>query len=97
MTYSRNRGRYIEFHDGKWYFSDTQEEINGKVKCNHCGMEMKDDEYDSCLGKLPGVKYACCGHGEISECYIQFLDDTVIRGKDAKDLQDILKKYRKEI
>lgn len=29
------------------------------------------EDYDSCLGQLPNVKHACCGHG-ISDGYILF-------------------------
>jgi len=38
---------------------------------------------------------ACCGHGQINDAYIQFLDSFSIYGKDAKVIIDILKKYNK--
>ena len=30
--------------------------------CPHCRLDMPDGP-DACLGTLPGVSHACCGHG----------------------------------
>lgn len=35
--------------------------------------------HGSCLGNLPGVVAACCGHG-VKEGYIKFSNGTVVRG-----------------
>ncbi|KKK90130.1 hypothetical protein LCGC14_2726150 [marine sediment metagenome] len=32
--------------------------------CTKCGKIAGPDGHDPCLGKLPGVKDACCGHGK---------------------------------
>ena len=37
------------------------------------------DYVDPCLGYLPGVRYACCGHGE-EHGYIFFDNGVVVRG-----------------
>jgi hypothetical protein len=37
-------------------------------------------EPDPCLGQLPGVRGACCGHGDPAGAYIGFESGTVIRG-----------------
>lgn len=35
------------------------------MKCEYCNKEYKPgDKPDPCLGRLPGINYACCGHGK---------------------------------
>lgn len=38
--------------------------------CTSCGGFPTPDGYDSCLGFLPGVAAACCGHGNTEDAYI---------------------------
>lgn len=46
------------------------------IECPHCGggaTEVDGVEIDPCMGKLlPGVRNACCGHGDPSKAYIQW-------------------------
>lgn len=42
-----------------------------KLKCTKCGKMATSEGHDACLGTLPGVKAACCGHG-VDEGYILF-------------------------
>jgi hypothetical protein len=54
--------------------------------CLTCGlpyMEFREGWIDPCIGKLPGVIFACCGHGQETG-YIAFENGTVIRFKDCK-------------
>lgn len=46
-------------------YVDTDEIIDGAEprKCKQCGMYPTADGHDPCIANLPGVKYACCGHG----------------------------------
>lgn len=37
------------------------------------------DYVDPCLGHLPGVRYACCGHG-VDHGYIFFENGVIVRG-----------------
>ena len=65
------------------YYLDTGEQVPGdpcmKRPCAHCGKSCSlGSDVDPCLGKLPGVKNACCGHG-VREGYIQFDNDVLIR------------------
>lgn len=47
--------------------------------CKKCGHQKEfKGEPDGCLGWLPGVVDACCGHGENGEQYLHFQDGTVI-------------------
>ncbi len=39
--------------------------------CSHCKQAKVIGCHDPCIANLPGVKYACCGHGE-GPGYISF-------------------------
>ena len=65
-------------------------------KCVHCNkypIVEGNEVYDGCLGKLDTdvVANSCCGHGDDSGAYVQFWDWSCIRGKEAVELQKILK------
>ena len=48
--------------------------------CAKCGEQKEFNcDNDPCLGFLPGVIDACCGHGDRKEAYIHFQDGTVLR------------------
>lgn len=60
--------------------------------CPRCGhIKQSINEPDGCLGRLPGVKFACCGHGK-RPGYILFENGVSIRilavTKSAKDLRE---------
>jgi len=38
--------------------------------CVRCGQMPTDDGHDACLGHIPGVRAACCGHG-VTEPYVR--------------------------
>ena len=63
MVWSHLRGHSIEYKDGKWYYSDTGEFANYDRPCVRCGKMPTKEGYDACLGYIPGVVGACCGHG----------------------------------
>ena len=52
-------------------------------KCPACKQVRKADGLDPCLGVLPCVKYACCGHGGRSDTmvggYVYFENGICIR------------------
>lgn len=43
-----------------------------KKKCKICKKKLDPSKPDPCFGMLPGVKFACCGHGEKDGGYISF-------------------------
>jgi hypothetical protein len=48
-------------------------------RCNDCGMTVTRGQPDPCFGgPLPGVRFACCGHGE-DYGYIAFENGVVVR------------------
>jgi len=59
------RGHPVYFKDGRIYYRDTDEEVDfDKARpCPRCGRLPTPEGHDACLGTLPGVKSACCGHG----------------------------------
>jgi hypothetical protein len=79
------RGHQIEwdYYVQDYVYKDTGEiysyEYNLGIyrPCKHCGLKPTKEGYDGCLGKLPGVIYACCGHGIESRAYIKWKDGVV--------------------
>jgi hypothetical protein len=47
--------------------------------CRLCGQLPTPEGHDACLGTLPGVRAACCGHGK-TEGYVMFDSGLMIRG-----------------
>lgn len=45
--------------------------------CPMCGLRKTKDGHDPCIPNLPGVKFACCGHG-IRSGYIYFENGCII-------------------
>lgn len=76
-----------------WRYSDTDESTEATHKdraCGYCGMRETPEGHDACLGTLPNVMNACCGHGEAEKAYIQRWDRTVVRGQKAADLIQVM-------
>ena len=55
----------------------TEQRKEGWI-CPACGLARGPSLHDPCIENLPGVDFACCGHGQHSG-YISFEDGTVIR------------------
>jgi len=71
---SKWRGHPIVFSD-EWQYADTLESVAETWKerpCGHCGSPSTPDGHDGCLGTIPGVMNACCGHGDSADAYVQF-------------------------
>jgi len=45
-----------------------------KQTCNKCGKDYDPNEPDPCLGRLPSVCCACCGHGKNSPYFLIWCD-----------------------
>jgi len=86
------RGYKIELLNNVYVYSDSKQPVseNKQRKCGKCNLEQTEDGHDGCLGKLPGLMNACCGHGH-DKPYVQFMDGFVIKGNDAKIVIKILK------
>ncbi len=83
---SHFRGHPIVWLSERWVYEDNQEPIPGwggeNRSCIKCGSTewSGDGHVDQCLGVLPGVDNACCGHGAPEEAYIHFTNGVMIRG-----------------
>lgn len=80
------RGHPIEFKDGEWKYIDTGEStvLTWRTRaCGHCKQSETPEGHDACLGTLPGVRNACCGHGSSESAYVQFDAGTELRGLSA--------------
>jgi len=79
---SKFRGHDIYQKNGKWFYLDG-DIVENRKSCGHCGKHDTEEGHDGCLGTLPGVMNACCGHGQANEAYVQFWDGICIRGHSA--------------
>jgi len=79
-----SRGWPIHSKDGEWVMDDTGMPDDGILPCKQCGKHPAEDEHDPCIVNLPGVRNACCGHGD-TEPYISFvgLPRVTLRGQPA--------------
>lgn len=89
---SKYRGNEIEYNGKDWIFSDTKEIVskNKNRACGNCGKEKTKEGHDHCLGTLPNVMNACCGHGSEKEAYVQFANKW-FGGKEALKIISKLK------
>lgn len=80
---------YVEW----WYFEETGEtldrdrEEHENMICKRCKRRPTSEGHDGCIGKLPGVRHACCGHGVVKEAYIEWKDGVVSRFDNEKPLE----------
>ena len=70
---SHCRGWEIKYENERWVFSDNNEpcKTDNRRPCKRCNRFPTKEGHDACLGELPGVISACCGHG-IKEPYIKY-------------------------
>ena len=68
-----------------WRYEDTGQPVaeNPEPACGLCGAETTPEGHDGCLGTLPGVVNACCGHGRELEAYVAFEDGRRLAGREA--------------
>ena len=59
---SHQRGWPIIWN-GQWVYKDTHEPISVERPCHRCGQMPTPEGYDACIGHIPNVSSACCGHG----------------------------------
>lgn len=83
------RGHEIEYIGGAWRYVDTKGPIEysqfSRRSCGHCSKDPTPEGHDACLGPLPDVMNACCGHGRVEEAYVQFWGGARLAGQAALD------------
>jgi len=81
------RGHPIHFdrQQKEWLFSENRQLVKDdpQRECGYCGISNTPEGHDGCLGTLPGVMNACCGHGSDDEAYVQFDTGKILRGSNA--------------
>jgi hypothetical protein len=85
------RGYPIEKKNGEFIFCDTGKptiETWQDRPCGFCGKYNTPEGHDGCIGTIPGVTNACCGHGDVNDAYVQFETGKVINGQKALPLLD---------
>ncbi len=98
MKKETHKGHEVYVKDDTWYYSSDDKPVSENWKSRGCGLCNKLDiidgheSYDACLGRLPGVMNACCGHGD-SSAYIQLPGGKVLsNAKSIKFIDNILGK-----
>ncbi len=82
-SFDSHRGNNIELVGDNWIYSDTKElvsETHNERPCGKCNEIRTPEGHDPCLGTLPNVMNACCGHGNNNQSYIQYENGQILRG-----------------
>jgi len=85
---------YSDDNGNTWYYVDT-DEYTGDIgdrslrDCSKCKLSLTEDGHDPCIANIPGVKYACCGHG-LDKPYLMLNDKTVWNFKDFDEIKQWL-------
>lgn len=66
-----------------WIYTDTRQIPEESRPCAYCNLSASPEGHDPCIGTLPGVMNACCGHGDLSSAYVQFEEGVTVRGQQA--------------
>ena len=74
------RGHYRTWDNAlkRWAYEDSC--VDDLLLCKKCCETIDGSEPDICLGNLPGVDSACCGHGIREQAYIRFTNGLTVRG-----------------
>ena len=56
------RGHRVVWDDPNWVYEDGVV-VDLTRACADCGEPPTPEGFDACLGPIPGVHSACCGHG----------------------------------
>lgn len=86
MEITQLRGHDVYEKDGVFYYVDNDEptvQTWESRPCGHCERHNTDEGHDGCLGTIPHVINACCGHGNIREAYVQFGGGFAIYGTEC--------------
>lgn len=86
-----NFERHLRKHHGGWDADVRRRGVDTSLGqagyCAFCDRTMSDGP-DACLGFLPGVSHACCGHGGVTEAFV------VIGGEPDQDYSTIANPIR---
>ncbi len=80
-AYTRGYEIFFDEKDNMWKYCDSHDSSKHKRACKRCGRIPLKGGYDACLGKIEGVKHACCGHGIESQKYMIYKNKKSIKRK----------------
>ena len=52
-----------------------------RLVCDVCHIESTPEGHDGCIGTLPDVMNACCGHENPDHAYVQFWEGLTVDGQ----------------
>ncbi len=96
-TRSWIRGHFTIYNEKGWLYEDTLEKADDDRRCAHCHEYPTEEGYDHCLGFLPGVKHACCGHGIPENAYVVLDNDCCFRGHEALEMIVLIQQKGREL
>jgi len=66
------RGNKIVLREWGWIYDDDGSNVDDDPwrECGFCGLGVTEQGHDACLGTLPHVDNACCGHGEGRDSWV---------------------------
>jgi len=93
-TFHRGHKVYA-LQDSKGVYSDWRYTDGSKIKkeerpCTRCGTPATKDRHDHCIANLPGVEYACCGHGK-EDGYVKLYNGKVLRFNTNYSREEVIK------
>lgn len=68
-AHSSSRGWPIVYINNQWVYADNHKKLYQR-RCKQCQQLPTQEGHDVCLGKIPNVISACCGHGMIKSFQI---------------------------
>lgn len=80
------KGHEIKLVNNEWFFINSSKSVKDnwrKISCGVCGEKSTKEGHDNCIGTLPGVVNACCGHGQTDEAYVMFSNGFILRSNSA--------------
>jgi len=92
---SHHRGHKVHaLQDSRGVYSDWRYADGAKIKdeerdCPRCGSSHDFKDHDHCIANLPGVEYACCGHG-VEDGYVKLFDGRSVRFNTNYSREDII-------
>ena len=79
-SFSRGNKIFFDVFDNVWKYLDDNSIFDDSKPCAKCRKHPTEEGYDACLGYVPGIKNACCGHG-VNPVYFQRNERKTINGK----------------
>jgi len=68
LSHIRGNEIVMNWETGAWHYASDGALADHDRPCPRCGLMPTPEGYDACLGFIPGIDSACCGHG-IDEGY----------------------------